>query len=54
MFYVSLLAAVFLSDCLLHSFVGFYIYVCVWLRMRIGDMLSAARGETEQVGGNLV
>lgn len=49
-FYVSLLAGVFLSD----WFVGFSVYVCVWLCMWIGDMLTTVRGETEQVGGNLV
>lgn len=49
-FYVCLLAGVFLSD----WFAGFYDYVCVWLRMWIGDMLTTVRGEIEQVGGNLV
>ncbi len=49
-FYVSLLAGVFLCD----WFVGVCVYVCVWLRMWIGDMLTTARGEMEQVGGNLV
>lgn len=53
MFYDSLLAGVFLSDCLLHSFVAFYIYV-FWVCMRIGDMLTTARREMEQVVGNLV
>ncbi len=33
---------------------GVFMFMCVWLCMWIGDMLTTVRGEMEQVGGNLV